>query len=81
MRVMGFFSNHKILGITSRAFFDIKRLRQGGPHFFLPFQIIFFHRLVIIAFSAWSEADGTHSFEGSISPLADDIVMFISLVA
>jgi hypothetical protein len=51
------------------------------PHAVLPFEIIFFHALVIIALTALTNPRGAHFGKMFVDLFCNDIVMFVSLVS
>ena len=74
------FRDVKVSGITTLAFFETHSGSESFPHGILPFKVVFFHALVVIAFSAFTDAGCTQLGECSIQGSANEVVMLISLV-
>jgi len=67
--------------IATLTFLYIHNAGKCVPHAILPFEVVFFHTLVIVAFTTLTNPDSTHLREMFVDLLRDNVIMFVSLVA
>jgi len=71
----------KVRGVTTLAFFHVHDTGECFPHAILPFEVILFHALIVIALTAVTDPGGTHLGKVFIDLLRDNVIMLVRLVA
>jgi hypothetical protein len=80
-RVGSVFSDHKVRSVAALTLFDVEGGSELWPHLLLPFKVILFHSLVVIALTPGTQSDGTKLTELGVDLLGNHIVVFIRSVA
>ena len=63
------------------SFLYVHYASERFPHAVLPFKVIFFHALVIVTLTAFTNPHGAHFRKVFVDMPCDDIVMFVGLVS
>jgi hypothetical protein len=71
----------EVRGITTLALFHIHHTCESIPHAVLPFEIILFHALVVVTFTAETDPGGPHLCKVFINLLRDNVIMLVCPVA
>jgi hypothetical protein len=75
------FGDSEVGRVTTLAFLYIHHASECVPHAVFPFQVVFLHALVVIAFTALTDTGSTHLCKVLVDLLRDNVVMFVCPVA
>ena len=70
----------EVRGVATLAFFHVHYASESFPHAVLPFEVVFFHALVVVAFAAVTDPRSTHLRKVFVDLPRDNIIMFVRLV-
>lgn len=71
----------EVRGVTTLTFFHIHDTSKCFPHAVLPFKVILFHALVVVALAAVTDPGSSHLCKGFVDLLRDNVIMLVRPVA
>jgi hypothetical protein len=71
----------KVRCVAALTFLYIHNTRKCFPHAVLPFEVVFLHALIVVAFTTLTDPESAHLSQIFVDLLRDNVVVFVRLVA